>query len=84
MEYPFRYDKPQIGDTCWFATQDGPVKAKIIDKHDHYYNLDPEIHDRGNQNDYLIDYWIDCYEYHGLVFGQDLFETEKECTEVYN
>lgn len=83
MKYPFRYNKPNIGDYCWFATQDGPVKSKIVDKHDHYYNMDPTTNDRGNQEDYLIDYWIEDYPHHGLVFGEDLFETKEECSEVY-
>lgn len=78
MKYPFRYDKPKIGDLCWFLSQEGIVESKIVNIHDHYYNLDPAIHNRGNQENYLIDYWIDTYPYHGLIFGIDLFETEKE------
>lgn len=82
MEYPFRYDKPNIGDSCWFATQDGPVEAVIVDIHDHYFNQDPQLHERGDQEDYLIDYWINCYPHHALVFGTDLFETKEECLDL--
>jgi len=84
MEYPFRYDKPKIGDTCWFLSQEGPIKSIIVDKHDHYFNQDPKIYERGPQKDYLIDYWIDNYKPHGLIFGEDLFETEEECIELIN
>lgn len=79
MDYPFRYDKKTVGDECWWLSQEGPIKSTIVDKHDNYFNLDPKIHVRGNQSDYLIDYWIDNYDSHGLVFGSDLFETEEEC-----
>lgn len=81
MSYSFRYEKPKIGDICWFVSQEGIIKSKIVDFHDNYFNLDPSIYNRGNQKDYLIDYWIDNYPYHGLVFGIDLFETKEEAIE---
>jgi len=79
MEYPFRYDKPNVGDECWFLSQTGPVKSKIVGKHDNYYNRSSQP---GKQEDYLIEYWIDCYPQHGLIFGNDLFESEQECLDV--
>jgi len=86
MEYPFRYDKPNIGDTCWFVTETGPVKTTIVDKHDNYFNKNRNIYKEEceKQEDYLIDYWIEDYPYHGLVFGTDLFETYEEAINVFN
>ena len=80
--YPFRYNKPRVGDTCWFLSDKGPILSKIECKHDHYFNMDPLLCDRGNQENYLIDYWIDNYPYHGLIFGEDLFEEKEECLTV--
>lgn len=86
MEYPFRYDKPNIGDTCWFVTETGPVKTTIVDKHDNYFNKNRNIYKEEceKQEDYLIDYWIEDYPYHGLVFGTDLFETYEEAVDTFN
>lgn len=83
MEYPFRYDDPKIGDKCWFVSQSGVHEARIMDKHDHYYNV-PNRVSTDLQKDFSIDYWIDLYEYHALIFGEDLFLTQVEAEEVFN
>lgn len=78
MEYPFRFDTPKIGDKCWFVAQSGVHEATIVDKHDHFFNTPNNRSETDIQENFLIDYWIDLYEYHGLTFGQDLFLTQDE------
>ena len=81
MDYPFRYDSGKVGDKVWFVTTQGPVEAIIIDKHDNYYNRLPNL---SNKEDYSIDYWIDIYDHHALMFGSDLFWTEEEALDEFN
>lgn len=86
-KYPFRFEGPKVGDKVWFACEEritgseGPIEVTITEVYDMYdMYQQPES---GRREDFLIDYFIDAYPYHGLAFGLELYLTKEDALKYY-